>query len=443
VSQYKHRRTALQTPHQRHWLWAGSAGLFIAFAILKFSTPAILSELVAAPTSPIEWLFFSWPNLVGYALLAALSITSIRSLAPNVQSPQWLLLIPAVWLGWQVLCTANTINMPLTRATLAHFTSVVLLFYLGYFALSRESELQGFRVPLLGGFLLVLWAGLEQHFGGLQATREMIYSQPNWQELPPEYLEKIAKDRIFSTLFYPNAFAGGLILLTPLAVLFLWQVTDRLQVPSRMVIVSTVAIGALACLIWTESKSGWLVCLALGLVYAFQSQVPKWIKAAAFLVLFVGGLAGFFWKYADYFDKGATSVAARFDYWSAAWNTATSNPLFGSGPGTFMKAYAKIKPPEAEMARLAHNDYLQQASDSGFIGGILYTGFIWSSLFLSWRKLNRSPLRLAVWFGLLGFALQSFVEFGLHIPALAWPFFLLLGWLLGQKVEPVPEGTLA
>ena len=108
-----------------------------------------------------------------------------------------------------------------------------------------------------------------------------------------------------------------------------------------------------------------------------------------------------------------------------------------------MKAYAKIKPPEAEMARLAHNDYLQQASDSGFIGGILYTGFIWSSLFLSWRKLNRSPLRLAVWFGLLGFALQSFVEFGLHIPALAWPFFLLLGWLLGQKVEPVPEGTLA
>ena len=179
MSQPKHRRTALQTPQQRHWLWAGAAGMFIAFAILKFSTPAILSELVAAPTSPIEWLFFSWPNLIGYALLAALAITSIRSLAPNVQAPQWLLLIPAVWLGWQVLCTANTINMPLTRATLAHFTSVVLLFYLGYFALSRETELQGFRIPLLGGFLLVLWAGLEQHFGGLQATREMIYAQPN------------------------------------------------------------------------------------------------------------------------------------------------------------------------------------------------------------------------------------------------------------------------
>lgn len=443
MSQAKQHKAVQKTTDRRHWLWAIAAGLFIAIAILKFSTPAILGELVAAPSSPIEWLFFSWPNLVGYGLLAALAITSVRSLAPNIQAPRWLLLLPALWLGWQVLCTANTINMPLTRATLAHFTSVVLLFYLGYFALSRAAELRGFRAPLLGGFLLIVWAGLEQHFGGLQATREMIYAQPNWQELPPEYLEKIAKNRIFSTLFYPNAFAGGLILLTPLAGLFLWQLTDRLQDPSRIVIVGTVVTGALACLIWTESKSGWLVCLALGLVYAFQSRLPKWIKTTTLLVLLVGGLAGFFWKYADYFSKGATSVAARFDYWNAAWSTAKANPLFGSGPGTFMKAYAKIKPPEAEMARLAHNDYLQQASDSGFIGGLLYTGFIWSSLIYSWRKLNRSPIRLAVWFGLLGFALQSFVEFGLHIPALAWTFFLLLGWLLGQTKEAVPDGAQA
>jgi hypothetical protein len=40
--------------------------------------------------------------------------------------------------------------------------------------------------------------------------------------------------------------------------------------------------------------------------------------------------------------------------------------------------------------------------------------------------------RLAVWLGLLGWALQSLVEFGLYIPAIAWPAFGLLGWLVAQ-----------
>ena len=425
----------------RHWLWAIAAGLFTAVAILKLSTPAILADHVEAPGSIIEWLFFSWPNIIGYALLAALSITSLRSLRRHSQAPSWLLLLPAAWLMWQILCTADTINLLLTRATLAHFSSLVILFYLGYFALSRQTDLKGFRGPVLGGFLLVLWSGLEQHFGGLQATREMIYAQPNWQDLPPDYLEKIAKNRIFSTLFYPNAFACGLILLTPLCAISLWHATSRLQVPSRAVIVATLVIGALGCLFWTESKSGWLVCLALGLVFGLQARLPKWIKYTAMITLLLGGLAGFFWKYSDYFDKGATSVAARFDYWQAAWTTAKSNPLFGSGPGTFMKAYAKIKPPEAEMARLAHNDYLQQASDSGFLGALLYGGFIWGCLYLTWKKRLLSPMHMAVWFGLFGFALQSFVEFGLHIPAISWTFFLLLGWLVGQEDKQQPSTT--
>ena len=427
------------------WLWSIAAGLFVAIAILKISTPAILSDLVEPPQDLVQWLFFSWPNTIGYGLLAALAITSIRSLRNNTRAPRWLLCLPILWLVWQILSTAGSINLALTRATLAHFTSVIILFYLGYFALSRIPDLKGFRITVLGGFVFVIWAGMEQHFGGLQATREMIYADPNWQSLPPEYLEKIGKDRIFSTLFYPNAFAGGLILLTPLCCLTLWHLTDRLQIPSRLLIVGIMVSACLACLVWTESKSGWLVSLAMGLAYAMQSRLPKWLKTATLLLLVIGGLAGFFWKYSDYFSRGATSVAARFEYWRAAWSTACSHPLFGSGPGTFMKAYAKIKPPEAEMARLAHNDYLQQASDGGFLSAIVYTGFIWSSLLLTRRRALADPIRMAIWFGLLGFALQGFVEFGLYVPALAWTAFLLLGWLLGQgtgvesTTSPQPE----
>ncbi len=402
-------------------------------AILKISTPPILSDKVEAPATLLDWVFFSWPNVIGYAVLALLTLGAAGSLRRNSAQPTWFLILPALWLGWQILATAGSVDMTLTRATITHFASVTLLFYLGYFALSSNTTLKGLRGPLLAGYCMVLWSGLEQHFGGLQATREMIYAQPNWQEYPPDFLEKISKDRIFATLFYPNAFAGGILLLTPLCSLSLWHLSSRLQLPSRVVITGVFVCAALACLVWTESRSGWLVAMALGLVGLAQVPIPKKQKIAILTAAFVLGLGAFFWKYSSYFQKGATSVAARFEYWKAAWNTAQSNPVFGTGPGTFMRAYAKIKPPEAEMARLAHNDYLQQASDSGFLGALLYAGLMGLALFRSYQILGRDPFRWAVWLGLLAFALQSFVEFGLHVPALAWPFFLLMGWLCGQS----------
>jgi len=42
-------------------------------------------------------------------------------------------------------------------------------------------------------------------------------------------------------------------------------------------------------------------------------------------------------------------------------------------------------------------------------------------------------LHFATWLGLLGWSLQSLMEFGLYIPALAWPAFTLIGLLLGNR----------
>ena len=42
-------------------------------------------------------------------------------------------------------------------------------------------------------------------------------------------------------------------------------------------------------------------------------------------------------------------------------------------------------------------------------------------------------VEFAVWLGVLGWSLQSLVEFSLYLPALAWPAFVLLGWLLGVR----------
>ena len=196
----------------------------------------------------------------------------------------------------------------------------------------------------------------------------------------------------------------------------------------------------MACLYWSGSKGGWLLMLMLGLIVLLRLPFSQRLKIMLVTGMLLGGLAGFFWRHAIFFQKGATSVSARFDYWQAAVQTAKDKPLFGSGPGTFAIAYKKIKRPESEMSRLVHNDYLEQASDSGMPGLLAYALFIVTAVVWSFPKAGTTTaakseglLVFAVWLGVLGLCLQSLVEFGLYLPALAWPAFTLLGWLLGRK----------
>jgi putative inorganic carbon (HCO3(-)) transporter len=211
--------------------------------------------------------------------------------------------------------------------------------------------------------------------------------------------------------------------------------TSRLANVTRGVLVGLLAYAGLACLYWSGSKSGWLIALALGLVALLRLPLTRQAKLGIVIAVLSVGLSAFFVKFSGYFHKGATSVSARFDYWRAAWEITKSHPILGSGPGTFSVAYKKIKAPGAEMTRLAHNNYLEQASDSGVFGFVAFATFVFGSLAVLYRKLNMDVLRFAVLLGVLGWVAQGFVEFGLYIPAIAWPAFLFLGWLLGKGNE--------
>jgi O-antigen ligase len=149
------------------------------------------------------------------------------------------------------------------------------------------------------------------------------------------------------------------------------------------------------------------------------------------------GLGLFAVRFQQYFATGATSASARLDYWRAAVQTVTDKPIFGSGPGTFQRPYSELKSPESEMARLAHNDYLEQFSDSGVVGGLAYLGWIGLALGFVGRKVwtRPNPIYLGVYAGLMAWFLQGLGEFSLYIPALAWTAFTLLGLLIGQKIK--------
>jgi O-antigen ligase len=186
--------------------------------------------------------------------------------------------------------------------------------------------------------------------------------------------------------------------------------------------------------------------LLAGLMALLRVPFSRQLKVVLVIGVLLAGLGGFFWKYSAFFQKGATSVSARFDYWRAAVQTAKAKPFFGSGPGTFALAYQKIKRPESEMARLVHNDYLEQASDSGVPGLLAYALFIVATLARGYPKAGKAAapgrddwLMFSVWLGVLGWGLQSLVEFGLYIPSVAWPAFTFLGWLLALKRPTTPQ----
>ncbi len=470
---------------RRAGAYAGLFGAFLGLALLKFSNVAIFERLVQWPTNGWEWAINGWPVSLGYWLLALLVVAGLFVARWEFRGPRWLLALPAAWLAWQVVAGTQSVDPTLSHATLKHFAGCAACFYAGYFAIGRLVS----PVPLLAGLIvaltLVIAVGFEQHFGGLEETRRyfLTYIYPDLPAVPPEYLKKLTSTRIFSTLFYPNALAGAFLLLLPAALTVILTSVTRLTVGARRFVAVVVGAGGLACLYWSGSKGGWLLMLLLGLLALLRLPFAKrWKLALAGLVL-VAGLLGFGFKYAGFFRQGATSVSARLDYWQAAARTAAANPVFGTGPGTFAIPYQKIKRPESEMARLVHNDYLQQASDSGFLGlatlgafvvGVLIrtrprsgeglacifhtlpterrsvTGFEGSEREkpVTDRRSTLSPIqsayeicglgsvRFAVWLGLVGWWLQGLLEFGLYIPALAWCGFTLMGWLLATSGKP-------
>jgi putative inorganic carbon (HCO3(-)) transporter len=419
------------------WAFAGPFGALLGLALLKFGNPVILEGQVEWPDELLKWIIDPWPMVVGYWLLAAVVVMGLAVARWRVDAPRWLVVLPLAWLVWEVVAGTQTVKAVLTRATLAHFASCVVCFYLGLFALSRVRRLGLFWTGLLAGFALVLVYGFQQHFGGLEETRRYFHLyHPDTAGYPKEYLDRMDSNRIFASLIYANALAGVILMLLPMTLGVIGSLRTQLTLGARLFLMAVAGVAGLACLYWSGSKGGWLLMLLTGLVAALFLPVKRQFKVILVGTALALGLAGFFVKYSGFFRKGAPSVVARFDYWTAAGQIIADKPVFGSGPGTFAVAYAKVKKPEWEMARLTHNDYLEQASDSGVPGMVLYTALVAGTLICTGRRAHQDWLRRAVWLGVLGWGLQSFVEFGLYIPAIAWPAFTFMGWLLGQGANP-------
>jgi hypothetical protein len=448
-------------------------GLFLGLAILKFGNPVILDQKITPPGSPAEFWVDAWPTHWGNWILLPLALAGgVLALAsrPRWPATRWLWLLPWLWFGWQLLAATQTVDAQLTAASLGQFAGCLACYFIGALVIGRERTRYWLFIGLLPAFAFCLVRGVDQRLFEFHQNRQMLLegARAGWTNVPPDLLAelkhsqviintngvdvpnpvvlaKLAKGRVMGTLVYPNALAGLILLLLPVSLVLAFKNTNRLRPLIRVTVIALAILLGGAAFFWTGSKLGWLIALAMAGAVLFRLPWTARLKGTALIVVILIGFGFFAVRFHSYFAAGATSVTARFDYWRVAVATTLQHSLLGTGPGTFQRPYAQLKSPAAEMTRLVHNDYLEQFSDSGVAGGMLYGAWIvLSVLVVGWRTWRSAdPANFAIFLGIFAWFIQGLGEFGLYIPALAWTAFTLLGVLLATTANEIDKPPLA
>ena len=121
-------------------------------------------------------------------------------------------------------------------------------------------------------------------------------------------------------------------------------------------------------------------------------------------------------------DLAHRNHTRRLEIWGATMNLIRANPIAGVGFGAYEAAIPEYHDATGEFRlQQAHNDYLELVASGGLIGGCLGACFV-IALLIRARKCLQSitdPFRRAVCLGsltgLVGVAVHSLVDFGLHI----------------------------
>ncbi len=124
----------------------------------------------------------------------------------------------------------------------------------------------------------------------------------------------------------------------------------------------------------TGSLGGLISLSIVMIIVAVRSERKVFYMAIPLLLLiaivYQGG--GYLLQRVDSLSGGLSDIdtaQSRFDSWLVGLKMMADHPLTGVGPGNFVKAYSDYA---TTQPFVAHNTFVQFASESGFFAGILY-----------------------------------------------------------------------
>jgi tetratricopeptide (TPR) repeat protein len=246
---------------------------------------------------------------------------------------------------------------------------------------------------LVASAVVAACIGITQYMWGLDELRESIRNNPEAvkrqlglrEEMWQTFMDRANTDRAFGTFVYPNALAGFLDIVLPVAVGMLAGALLQSKRPVRPgdVAKSGAASAAsfvfllLICLWFTFSKGGWIAAAAaLGFMAVRRGKsarartaVCAALAAALTVLLVVGSLSESVPGPSQYL----ASLSVRVDYWKAAWRMSLDNRLVGGvGLRNFGDFYPAYKEPSYQEVKLAHGTPMQLLADMGVFGLLAY-----------------------------------------------------------------------
>jgi len=231
-------------------------------------------------------------------------------------------------------------------------------------------------------------------------------------------------------------------ILTPKEMLrtFFESVFNKAWMPFICVLVTTTA------LLLTQSRGGFLsTCLAALILIgalSYARLLPSVFGYSISVLSIFGGLFAFTLSGDIVFNRlKGTSLAAsiRDDLYVMVIDAISSNPIFGTGYGTFEQAFLPYKTLELSGFSWdkAHNSYLELAMELGLPATFAIMAiFVWllGVFFKGLRKRRRRKVFTAI--GLASTVLvaaHSLVDFSLQIPGLTVTYALLAGMAWAQS----------
>jgi O-antigen ligase/tetratricopeptide (TPR) repeat protein len=198
-----------------------------------------------------------------------------------------------------------------------------------------------------------------------------------------------------------------------------------------------------AGVITSHSRSGFLGLLAASLVLAGflrKRLIQLGFGLAVILVMIglvlalVAGSSSYGSRVATILDLGNEGYLARLEVWRGALQAWWARPVWGSGFGVFPVAITPyLKHSKSVFFARAENEYVDMLVEGGAIGFVLALAFLAAIGVLARRAILGLPvgrergLVVGAGFGLIALSVQSFADFGPHVPAVGVLAVVLCG----------------
>lgn len=229
---------------------------------------------------------------------------------------------------------------------------------------------------------------------------------------------------------------------------------DLLQSP-RTLWVGLAVILMLSSVFFSLSRGGILslgisLVVCLGLRFAVTGRISlgaisSLVLAGVVLVLLWAGMDSIRERLATVWS-GAALEDGRLPLWSDVLQIARDFPIFGAGYGSFLVTELHYRSRSDHFDEggydNAHNDYLEALTEGGILRLVLSLLLIVLIYRAGWRAMNRlrncpeQGLVAGLLFAFTTVVVHSFVDFGLHIPAIA-----LLATVLSANLTALGGGT--